>query len=270
MPDEAPRDTPREIDRLSLARRLNRIRQIVICRTALRFPRLMRWLHTPRPFVMQQHEYAGSNPVRDLLVLLPGIGDSVENFHQYGFIDPVREMDWPVDIVMVDGQYGYFANHTALQLHEAVFRPAKACGYRRIWLAGVSTGGFGALVYASRYPSDITGVVAMAPFLGQRGLIKEIAGAGGIIHWSNSHADDHDEARKLWCWLKSYVERGPELPDLYLGFGEQDLFARAQHLLAAALPKDHVFTEPGDHRWPTWAHLWARFLQVPAHGVGRP
>jgi pimeloyl-ACP methyl ester carboxylesterase len=90
-------------------------------------------------------------------------------------------MEWPVDMVMVDAHYGYYADRTILEeLHEGVFRPARTCGYRRIWIGGISLGGFGALLYASRYPEDVT----MAPFVGHPHLIDEIASAGGLSRWT--------------------------------------------------------------------------------------
>jgi pimeloyl-ACP methyl ester carboxylesterase len=39
-------------------------------------------------------------------------------------------------------------------------------GYGHVRAAGISLGGFGALLYASRYPEEVTGILAVAPFLG--------------------------------------------------------------------------------------------------------
>jgi pimeloyl-ACP methyl ester carboxylesterase len=216
---------------------------------------------------MQRHDYRGSSTIRDLLIFLPGIGDSAEDFARHGFIDRVRDIDWPVDMVMVDAHYGYYADRTILdELHEGVFRTAKACGYRHIWLAGISLGGFGALLYASRYPEDVTGVLAVAPFLGRHDLIEEITAAGGLAQWTDTQAEPDDYARQLWQWLRrSLSERSR--PELYLAFGEQDKFAPAQRLLAASLPQKRVVIEPGTHDWGTWRRLWTRFLFDSGRGV---
>jgi pimeloyl-ACP methyl ester carboxylesterase len=250
--------------RLSLIRGFRRFKRNAICRLALRFPALVRWLHQPRPSLCSANNYIGPSTVRDLLVLLPGIGDSAEDFERHEFVAPVRSTEWPVDIVMVDAHYGYYVDRTVLQeLHEGVFRPAKACGYRHIWIAGISLGGFGALLYASRYPEDVTGVLAMAPFLGTRDLIEEIVGAGGLARWADEGVQKEDYPRELWQWLRrSLSERSG--PKVYLAFGEQDIFAPAQRLLAASLSQQRVFIEPGEHSWPTWSRLWARFLCDPA------
>jgi pimeloyl-ACP methyl ester carboxylesterase len=252
---------------ISFMRSIGLFRRRLICRLALRFPVFVRWLHTPRPFLMRRHEYTGPSPAHDLFVFLPGIEDCAEDFERYGFVDPVRTMEWPVDMVMVDAHYGYYADRTILEeLHEEVFRPAKACGYRRIWIGGISLGGFGALLYASRYPEDITGVLAMAPFLGRPHLIEEIAGAGGLARWTEKEAEREDYPRQLWQWLRRSVME-PSKPQLYLAFGEQDIFVPAQRLLAASLPEQQVFIEPGTHNWPTWRRLWERFLRDAAPGV---
>lgn len=254
---------------LSLIRGFRRLRRNTICRLSLRFPALVRWLHTPRPFLMQRHEYRGSSTVRDLLVLLPGIGDSAEDFERYGFVAPVRRIEWPVDMVMVDAHYGYYADRTVLrELHEGVFRPAKACGYRHIWIAGISLGGFGALLYASRYPEDVTGVLAIAPFLGGHDLVQEIARADGLTRWAGEEAEQEDYPRQLWQWLRrSLPERSG--PHLYLAFGTRDIFAPAHRLLAASLSPERVFIEPGEHDWPTWRTLWARFLRDAPEATSR-
>jgi pimeloyl-ACP methyl ester carboxylesterase len=248
------------MSRPALIHRFRGFTRRAICRLALRLPAVARCLHTPRPFLIQRHDYCGSSTERDLLILLPGIGDSAEDFARHGFVDPVREIDWPVDMVMVDAHYGYYADRTVLkELHEGVFLPAKACGYRHIWLAGISLGGFGALLYASRYPEDVTGVFAMAPFLGRPDLIEEIARAGGLARWTDDQAQQDDYPRQVWQWLRRSVEERSS-PELYLAFGEQDTFAPAQRLLAASLSPKRVLIEPGTHSWPTWRRLWARFL----------
>jgi hypothetical protein len=251
-----------------LVRRFRRFQRNTICRLALRFPLLVRWLHTPHPVLTQHYEYAGASPVRDLLVLLPDIGDSAEDFERQGFVDLVHNMDWAVDMVMVDAHYGYYADRTVFrELHEEVFRPAKARSYRKIWLAGISLGGFGALLYASRYTNDVTGVFAMAPFLGSRPLIEEISGAGGLSQWTAEEAREEDYERSLWQWLRRSLNQ-PSGPICYLGFGDHDTFIPAQRLLAASLRQERVFIEPGGHSWPTWTRLWKRFLRDAPRDVG--
>ncbi len=70
-----------------------------------------------------------------------------------------------------------------------VVLPARAAGYDTIWLAGTSLGGIGALLYLRDHPDDLAGVLALAPYLGEEGVIREIERAGGPASWQPP-ADD--------------------------------------------------------------------------------
>jgi pimeloyl-ACP methyl ester carboxylesterase len=195
-----------------------------------------------------------------LLVFLPGIGDCADDFEEKGLLRLVRQTAWPVDIITVDAHYGYYADRTILeQLHQDIFAPARRKGYRHIWLVGISLGGFGALLYASRYPDNLTGVVALAPFLGERPVIREIMTAGGLIKWPEVNAAD--DVRLLWRWLRRHSTGKQLLPLVYLGFGQKDIFAEAHRLLAAALPEKQVLIAQGGHHWSVWQQLWQEFLE---------
>ena len=197
--------------------------------------------------------------MRDLLVCLPGIGDEAGDFEKWGFVDLVRAHSWAADIFLVDAHYGYYADRTILeQLHQGVLHPVASSGYRSVWIVGISMGGLGALLYASRYPQGVHGIVAIAPFLGTHTIVQEIALAGGLAQWTTT-ATPMDEIRTVWSWARSRFH-SPSMPDIFLAFGEEDVFAEAHRLLASSLPAAHVLTAPGGHRWPVWQELWTRFL----------
>ena len=59
-----------------------------------------------------------------------------------------------------------------------VIAPAKARGYDEIWMMGPSMGGFGSLFYARAHTTDITGVLSIAPFLGDEDLDQGDRGRG--------------------------------------------------------------------------------------------
>ena len=63
------------------------------------------------------------------------------------------------------------------RLRADVIEPYRVRGYRRVWLAGISLGGFVAMGYALRHPGQIEGIVALAPYLGRRTLVQEVAAA---------------------------------------------------------------------------------------------
>jgi len=211
--------------------RLSKWKRVAISRLSLHYPSLLRFLPTPRPFHIRRCSYEGPSPSRDLLICLPGIGDEAKDFQDWGFVDLVRAHPWAADVLLVDAHYGYYADRTLLeQLHHDVLLPAASSGYRSIWLAGISMGGLGALLYASHYQEDVHGVVAIAPFLGAQTLVQEIALAGGLARWTST-VTASDEIRTVWSWARSRGQLGLSAPNIFLAFGEEDIFVEAHRLL---------------------------------------
>lgn len=204
-------------------------------------------------------------PARDktLLVFLPGRGTTGKDFFRQGFISalPIG----PVKAVAVDLTFPYYEQRIAtLRLHEDIIAPARKAGYRRIWLVGVSMGGLGAIFYDHDYPGEISGIVAIAPFLGEKNVVTEIEAAGGLDRWQPRQplADD-DFQRRLWLAIRAGRYGQPGHLPLVLGYGTGDRFAYGQRLLAANLPPDRVFRTFGFHNWATWHHLWEQILASP-------
>lgn len=159
-----------------------------------------------------------------------------------------------------EGHVGYFQDRSVLRrLREDLVLPARAQGYRQVWLAGISLGGFGALAYGARHGGEVDGIVALAPYLGRRQLQKEIIDAGGPQRWRKQRfAREADDAeRDLWEWLAAPVPGGPPV---WLGFGRDDRFADAHRLLAQVLPAERRFDAPGGHDWAPWRALWSTWL----------
>jgi hypothetical protein len=103
-------------------------------------------------------------------------------------------------------------------------------------------------------------VLLLAPYLGDQPLIDEIAQAGGLHEWEPGQIADSDFQRQPWAWFRHrFSEGGPALP-IYIGYGAGDMFARANALLADALPSDRVFAIAGRHDWRTWNKIWRMFL----------
>ena len=203
-----------------------------------------------------------------LLVLLPGRGMLPAEFAAEGFVAAVEERRLAVDVLRADAHLGYYDNERIVpRLREDVVGPAQARGFRAIWLVGISLGGFGALAYAGERPADLAGVVALAPYLGEREAIEEIAAAGGLRDWAGPALPARtDLGRRLWLSLKPYATAAdpPDRPPLYLGYGLDDRLAPGHRLLAAALPGERVYTTAGGHDWPAWRRLWHGMLaQLP-------
>ncbi|HKT34234.1 MAG TPA: alpha/beta fold hydrolase [Nitrospira sp.] len=240
--------------------RFSKWKRVAVSRLSVHYPSLLRFLPTRRPLDIRPYHYEGSSPSRDLLVCLPGIGDEARDFEKWGFVEQVRAHSWAADVLLVDAHYGYYADRTVVeQLHQDILLPAASSGYRSVWLVGISMGGLGALLYASRYQQGVQGVVAIAPFLGTHTLVQEIALAGGLARWTTT-VTPSDEIRTVWSWAQSREHRRPA-PDIFLAFGEEDVFVDAHRLLASSLPETHVLTAPGGHRWSVWRELWTQFLR---------
>lgn len=194
------------------------------------------------------------------MVWLPGAYHYAEDFLEAGFDSRVRERDLPIDLVFVDAELEHLGDRGALeQLQREIVAPARDLGCRSIWLAGISLGGFIALAYAATYEAGWDGLCLFAPYLGNRMLIDEIAGAAGLAGWQSGPLAPADEERRIWRLIQA--QRAESRP-IYLGYGRDDRFARAHGLMAEALPPDAVDVVSGGHDWPTWTRLWKQFLDT--------
>lgn len=224
-----------------------------------------------------------------LLVMLPGAYSLPPEFVDEGFVSMLRARGVDADVQIADSHLGYFSNGSVLdRLRDDVVAPARARGYRQIWLVGISLGGYGALAYAAVHGHDpragVDGVLAIAPYLGGRRLLAEIEAAGGPRPWAAAQppvVDDRvpsmaaggasdDAGREVWRWVVAHTDAARAAPTaagpgarplpVYLGFGTEDRLAEGHRLLAGVLPPDHVDRVAGDHDWPPWRALWQHWL----------
>jgi pimeloyl-ACP methyl ester carboxylesterase len=205
---------------------------------------------------------------RNLIVFLPGIGDVAEDFFRRGFVQELERRGVPADAMAIDAHFGYYAARAIHgRLTDDVITSAHAMGYEKIWLAGVSLGGFGAASYAATHPDKVAGLVLFAPYLGPAALIEEISAAGGITHWEPGIVEGGDYQRALWAWFKQHLSPTRDSPmPIYLGYGQRDMFERANTLLSEILPEAQVFRVAGGHDWRTWKKIWRLVL---SHWKGR-
>lgn len=219
----------------------------------------------PRPtqVPMRQQEIRAHADERSdaVAILLPGHGDSPELFVRHGFVAALTAAD--VDVILADAHSGYYYERTtAERLWSDVVASALAAGYKRVWLVGVSMGGLGALWTTSQHPGQIDGAVVLAPYLGRRGVLREVAAAGPEAWQPRAEAGAWDY--ELWRWLKQ--ASAAKNPPIYLGYGEGERMA-GPALLARLLGPGHVVRYPGGHDWATWAALWQDLVpRVPWHG----
>ncbi|WP_020210893.1 alpha/beta hydrolase [Gilvimarinus chinensis] len=214
----------------------------------------------------QGYEVSEVPPVqrqRDLLVMLPGMGDGIDRFAHEGLVQQVAQAQLPVDVVVVNAHFNYYRSRTLLtRLQQDVINPAKAMGYQRVHLAGVSLGGFGALVYwrdvidaaqdtntAEKGPGA---VLLLTPYLGEPEYYQHLL-------QKNSQAQAVNEEKNLWPWLESQNLR--ERKQWYLGSAQQDEFYTANQLLAERLRQSNTATVNGGHNWQSWRELWPTLLR---------
>ncbi len=194
-----------------------------------------------------------------LLVMLPGAYSVPQEFVDEGFVAELRQRRLAVDVVIAGARIDHYVEGRVLErLHDEVIGPARARGVRRVWLLGISLGGLFALGYAARHPAAVDGVLALAPYLGRRTLLSELAAAGGPQAWAAGRQRLPDDLieHEVWTWIARGQAAGP----VHLGYGRDDRFADAHRLLATQLPVDRHFAVPGGHDWPAWRALWQQWL----------
>lgn len=195
-----------------------------------------------------------------LLVLLPPSLSSIDDFYAQGFVDAVRQRQLPVDLLLADVTAQHVIDNTvAATLHAQVLQPARADGYRAIWLVGISMGAFCALHCAAHHANQLAGLYLLAPYPGTGDVLAEIRAAGGAASWCQQQPSTVDE-RAWWQWLGRESLKAEWTTPVYFGTGSTDRFLNGQRLLADLLPEARIRILPGAHQWPTWKMLWDDWL----------
>lgn len=199
----------------------------------------------------QQNPSIKNTNIKKLMVLLPGIGDTASAFNQHNFIGDVHKVAPDIDIVSVDAHFKYYQNRTIInRLRIDVIQPARAAGYREIYLGGISLGGFGALLYLKQYPNEINKIFILAPYLGEKEDFEYLL--------TNEKTPKILRSETLWPWL---TRLSPRIKNkIYLAYGSSDKFAEQNGLLADQLPTSNVVVQEGEHFWETWEKLWPELL----------
>jgi hypothetical protein len=195
-------------------------------------------------------------PVRRLVVVLPGRGDDLDSLARRGIVQIIRRQ-WPdADIVLAGLTMPFYRQGLATErLHDEVIAPAQARHYEQIWLTGISLGGLGALLYDRAYPGEIDGLLLISPYLGDEPLYREIQGAGGLAHWQPGPPRPlgaETFQRELWRSIQQWSADSARTRSVWVAYGDQERFADRIALLGTQLPPAHVFKLPGHHNWKLW------------------
>ncbi len=219
----------------------------------------------PMAFVLDraQDRSPDARAARCLLVLLPGTGDSIADLVDRGMVAMVRERRIAADVLIADAHFGYYRTRTAIRrIWEDLLEPRFA-DYDEVWLAGVSIGGFGALLCASDIEvathAPVTGILAVAPYLGGNGVADEVLAAGGLRAWQPP-ASDPSVGQRVFGWLQGYGDPAAARPQLFVGTGTNDKLVPQLRAAATILPTSQVVEVPGEHAWPAFLAIWAQLL----------
>jgi pimeloyl-ACP methyl ester carboxylesterase len=194
-----------------------------------------------------------SAPVR--IVMLPPAYAVAADFVTAGFVTAVRARRLAIDLVFADLQARHLTDGTLTSQVWDLIRPAR--GQSRVWLGGISLGGYIALGAAQAEPAALEGLCLLAPYLGSHIVTDEVARCG-LAHWEPGALAAEDDERRLW----RFIQGRPAGLAIHLGLGREDRFAARHRVLAQALPSAEVDTIAGGHDWPTWHRLWENFLDA--------
>ena len=125
------------------------------------------WMYSaPVPLHTESYAASTAGPARTLLVLMPGRGDKATAFAEHGFVSDLRAAGLAVDVVAADAHIGYYMKETIVErMWTDVLAPARQ-RYKQIWIVGVSMGGLGSLIVASKLPGAVDRVILLSPYLG--------------------------------------------------------------------------------------------------------
>jgi pimeloyl-ACP methyl ester carboxylesterase len=229
--------------------------------------------HFSRPdpaktFNVEWHRAEPGKHGRCLFVFLPGRFDRASDFVRHGFISSAQGRIQGLDCVAVDATIGYyFDGSIANRLQREIIEPARSVGYREIWIIGVSMGGLGAFFHERAYPGEVTGLILLAPFLGDDlALFREMDAAGGAVSWAGSQlpvAAGRQKAefqRGLWRFLgRTRLDRTLQL-ETWMAYGEADRLLPGIERLKNLLPAKQVLPLPGGHTWEVWTRGFFEIL----------
>ncbi|MEP7042578.1 MAG: alpha/beta hydrolase-fold protein [Dokdonella sp.] len=199
---------------------------------------------------------AAPQPARRTVVMLPGRGDDLASLQRRGVEQAIQSV-WPdADVVLTGLTMPFYRQGRAAQrLHDEIIEPARARTRKPIWVAGISLGGMGAVLYERDYPDRLDGILLLSPYLGEDAIQDEIRAAGGLASWNPGPPRPMGPdtfQRELWRTLKACSSDPARVRSVWLAYGEGEPFRVPIELMSGQLPADHVILLPGKHDWDLW------------------
>jgi hypothetical protein len=213
-----------------------------------------------RPIAAETFPAPRPPAARTLVIVLPGFGVDAQDMRERGLARAIQEA-WPeADVQLTSATFAYYRDGKLVsRLHEDVVAPAVRSGYRRIWLAGASMGGMGALLYEREHGPLLAGVALFAPFLGDEALLDEIRKSGGVRTWDPGPLAEAIDAtnyqRHVWKMVREWTGEPARASRVWVASGSEDRLVNGARLLATALPEGRFIEMSGGHTWSTWIVL---------------
>lgn len=215
--------------------------------------------------------FHATHPTQRVVVMLPGRGDDLAALQRRGVAQMIQRV-WPdADVILTGLTMPYYTGGVAVRrLHDEVIAPLRRQGYRQVWLAGISLGGMGSLLYDQAYPGQVDGILLLSPYLGDNAIQKEIRTAGGLAAWQPGPTQPIGPAtyqRELWRYLKHWSDDPARTRTVWLAYGASERFRAAIELVTPELPAGHVLMLPGHHNWALWEPALQQLLKAAAHNA---
>ncbi|MEO5626284.1 MAG: alpha/beta hydrolase [Dokdonella sp.] len=199
---------------------------------------------------------AAPQPAHRLVVMLPGRGDDLASMERRQVAQTIQSA-WPdADVVLTGLTMPFYKEgHAARRLHDEIVAPARARNDRPVWIAGISLGGMGAVLYEHDYPDQVDGVLLLSPYLGEKAIHDEIRAAGGLAQWNPGPAQvlgPDTFQHELWRTLKGWSSDPARARSVWLAYGDREPFRVPIELMSGQLLVEHVLMLPGQHDWALW------------------
>ena len=199
---------------------------------------------------------AAPQKAQRVVVMLPGRGDDLGGLQKRDTAQIIQQ-EWPdADVILAGLTMPYYTDGVAAQrLHEEVIAPLKHRGYQQIWLAGISLGGMGALLFDHDYPGEVDGLLLLSPYLGKADVQREIREAGGLAKWKpgpEKSVGPKTFTRELWRSIKQWSNNPARRQSVWLAYGDNERLRDPIEMMSPQLPANHVIMLPGHHNWKLW------------------
>lgn len=213
---------------------------------------------------------AAPQKAQRVVVMLPGRGDDLEGLLKRGTAQIIQQ-EWPdADVVLVGLTMPFYTNGVAARrLHDEVMVPLKGRRYQQIWLAGISLGGMGTLLYDHDYPGEVDGMLLLSPYLGKGDVQREIRDAGGIAAWKPGPQEPIGPktfTREMWRSIQQWSTTPSRRNSVWLAYGDKESLRDPIEMMSPQLPSEHVLMLPGKHDWTLWnpaMHALLRAARTP-------